>query len=186
MSLPSLLRRWIPLALFSAGLPLLVYVTVQQALRTGADDPQIQLAEDAALALEGGAPATSVIPAARVDAGRSLAPFVIVYDASGVPTAGNGTLNGRLPSPPAGVFQFVREHGEERVTWMPDRTVRFAAVVRLIPGNGGGFVLAARSLREVEGRERYTRVACAAMIVVLALGSLALLAAGDAVFGATP
>ena len=107
---------------------------------------------------------------------------MIVYDSTGAPVAGNGWLRGTLPAPPAGVFAFVRSHGEERVSWMPDRTARFAAVVRRVPDTGG-FVLAARSLREVERREHYTQQLCVAMIVVLTLGALALLAMGDAVLG---
>ncbi|MBI3567772.1 MAG: hypothetical protein HY084_06155 [Gemmatimonadetes bacterium] len=181
--IPSLFRRWLPFAFLGVTVPLLVYVAVQQSQRNDANDPQLQIAEDLARALERGVSAAQAVPAGAVDVAESLAPFAVVYDARGTPVAGNGTLRGRLPAPPDGVFSFVREHGEERVTWMPERTVRLAAVVRRTTANGGGFVLAARSLREVEQREHYTMVVCAGMIVVLTLGSLALLAMGDAVLG---
>lgn len=183
MAVPSLLRRWLPLAFLGAALPLLVYVTVQQSLRSGANDPQIQMAEDLARAIERGEPVERALPAGHVDVARSLAPFAIVYDAAGKPVAGNGTLHDRLPTPPDGVFRFVRENGEDRVTWMPEPTVRLAAVVLRSAANGGGFVLAARSLREVERRQRYTMLACAGMIVVLTFGTLVLIAMGDAVLG---
>jgi hypothetical protein len=181
--LPSLFRRWLPFAFLGAAIPLLVYVAVQQSQRNDANDPQIQIAQDLARALERGVSAAQALPAGQVDVAEGLAPFAIVYDADGKPLAGNGTLRGQLPSPPRGVFDFVKEHGEERVTWMPDRSVRLAAVVRRTTANGGGYVLAARSLREVERREHYTMVACAGMILVLTFGSLALLAMGDAVLG---
>jgi hypothetical protein len=42
--------RWLPLAVAITILAGLVYATVQQSLRQGANDPQIQLAEDTAAA----------------------------------------------------------------------------------------------------------------------------------------
>lgn len=164
-------RRWLPLAAVSTALSILVYLAVQQVQRSDANDPQIQLAEDAVHTLERGAALASVIPAGKVEMEFSLAPFVIAYDPAGRAVAGSGALRGRLPAPPAGVFDFVRAHGEERVTWQPERGVRIASVVRRAEAPDIGFVLAGRSLREVERREEYTRLACAGALGVLLVGS---------------
>jgi len=70
-------------------------------------------------------------------------------------------------------------HGEHRVTWQPERSVRIASVVVHVPGTAGGFVLAGRRMDEIEAREYYVRMACASMIVLTAVLSLALIIAGD-------
>jgi hypothetical protein len=180
LNAPQVLRRWIPIATVSSALCLLVYVAVQQSIRQGANDPQVQLANDAAAALARGAQPDPA-PVAHVDLRSSLAPFLVRYDEAGKPTGGSGYLNGTLPSPPAGVFDFARSHGEHRVTWMPERAVRVASVIVHVPGTAGGFVLAGRRMDEIEARTHYVLVACASMIVVTALLSLALIVAGDLV-----
>src|SRR5438445_588354 len=81
--LPKAFLYWLPLAFCLTVLAGLVYVTVQQNFRQGANDPQIQMAEDAAAQLQGGAQAQAVVGAGKVDISRSLAPFLIVYDATG-------------------------------------------------------------------------------------------------------
>jgi hypothetical protein len=166
--MPSLLdisRRSIVPAAVSTIICLLVYVTVQQSLRTGANDPQIQMAEDAAHALERGDAIDKVVPAGTVEIERSLAPFLMIYDAGGHAIAGSGALRGQAAAPPAGVFSFVRQNGEERVTWQPERGVRLAAVVIATSAKPAAFVLAARSLREVETRESYTQNVAAGALV---------------------
>ncbi|HLC44577.1 MAG: hypothetical protein A2722_00865 [Candidatus Doudnabacteria bacterium RIFCSPHIGHO2_01_FULL_50_11] len=76
-----------------------------------------------------------------------------IYDDSGVPIASSGHLDGALPRLPQGVLDYARAHGENRVTWQPLTGVRVAAVVTRYSGQASGFVLAGRSLREVEARE---------------------------------
>ena len=168
----EILRRWLPLATTIAVLCLLIYAAVQQTYRSGADDPQIQLAEDAVRALESGATAASVLPPAKVEIERGLAPFVIVYDGRGQPVAGSGMLRGQLPAPPQGVFEIVRTNGEDRVTWQPERGVRIASVVRRLTARSAGFVLAGRSLREIEAREANLRNMCALALIAALGGSL--------------
>jgi hypothetical protein len=131
----------------------LVYVSVQQAIRQGANDPQIQIAEDAARLLEaGGVPQIVLGQNISVPIEQSLAPYVVVFDGSGKPVAGSGKLNGQLPSLPVGIFDFVRAHGEDRVTWQPETGVRSAIVIVGYGGKNPGFVMAGRSLWEVEKR----------------------------------
>lgn len=134
----------------------LMYVTAQQVLRQSANDPQIQLAEDAAAALaEDKAPPELQEKAAafaKIDMRQTLAPFLIRYDDDRQPISSTVELNGKTPVPPAGVFEFARTHGENRLTWQPERGVRNATVLVHYSGHKSGFVLAGRSLREVETR----------------------------------
>jgi hypothetical protein len=174
----SIIKKWLPPAIITAGLCGLVYLTVQQALRMGANDPQIQMAEDAASALNGGVSIDSVVPATKVEITNSLAPFIIVFDDSGKVSASSATLRGSVPVYPGGVLDYTRQHGEDRVTWQPEKGVRMATVVVRYDD---GFVLAGRSLREVEIRisniEKISGIAMlaiwAATLFIIALGELA-------------
>lgn len=145
--------RWLPLALVTTFLSGLIYVAVQQDYRQTANDPQIQLSEDLAAKLDaGGAVPTS--PAEKVDIAKSLAPFMVVFDDSGHVLAAEGALNGKDPEIPSGIFDFTRTHHQDRVTWQPATDVRVATIITRYSSNkGSGFVLAGRSLREVEKRE---------------------------------
>src|SRR5579859_7670446 len=98
--LNRVLFAWLTLAALASAVSLLVYVVAQQTWRTVANDPQIQLARDAAAALAAGGPAESVVPRETVDMARSLAPFVIVLDANGQVLAASGTLGGHVPGVP--------------------------------------------------------------------------------------
>jgi hypothetical protein len=79
---------------------------------------------------------------------------------------------------PAGILDYVRTRGEDRVTWQPEPGVRIAAVVVHFKGTQPGFVLAGRSLREAEVREDNALIeagmawafAMAASLVACALG----------------
>lgn len=145
-------KSLIPLAVVITLLAGLMYATVQQVLRMNANDPQIQMAEDAASALAAGKPLDSVVPAAQVDVATSLAPFIVVYDHSGKAIASTGLLHGQLPALPPGVFDYVRQKGEDRITWQPEPGIRSATVVTHYGGALPGFVMAGRSLRESESR----------------------------------
>jgi hypothetical protein len=115
----------------------------------GANDPQIQMAQDAASALAGGASVDSLVPSAKVDIATSLAPFLMVYDDDGKILASSAVMHGGNPSIPPGVLDYTRQHGEDRVSWQPENGIRIAAVVAHYEH---GFVLAGRSLCEVEKR----------------------------------
>jgi hypothetical protein len=177
------LWRWFPLAIMTTALCTLVYLAVQQQGRQLANDPQIQLARDAAIALAAGQPVESVLPAAPVDIAQSLAPFVMVLDDAGTVLASSGRLHGALRAVPAGVLEHVRQSGEERVTWQPEPGVRMATVVVRRVGPGGGFVVAGRSLAETEDRIQkiQTIVGLAWIVTIAAL--LVLVAAGESIIG---
>jgi hypothetical protein len=210
--------------LFSIALPILVagsvimlvaYAAIQQSYRQSANDPQIELAEDAAAALSGGSPADGLLLGMpQVDMSQSLMPFIMIFDDSGKLLSSSAYVNGSpsaagLPTPPHGVFDFVRSNkgaassgflstiksfrsslasnqrpaGEDRFTWQTASGLRFATVVTRWDisvkndssvsssssspsaivqnqsaslnqtASSSGFILAARSLREVEIRE---------------------------------
>ncbi len=164
---PRFLAFSLPAAVVLTAACGLAYVLVQQDLRNGANDPQIQLAEDAAAALDRGAAATSVIPTETVDLATSLAPWLAVDDGAGVNIASSGIFNGLPPMPPAGVLAYAKEHGRDVVTWQPRAGTRIALVA--IPWSGGT-VLAGRSLRLVEEREDQTLALAAAALVVGLIG----------------
>jgi hypothetical protein len=165
----KILRKWIPLAVVITAMCGLVYLTAQQLLRMGANEPQIQMAEDAAGLLAKGATVESVLPANEVELSESIAPFLIVFNEAGVPVASSAVLHGQEVTIPAGIFDYVRENGEDRVTWQPEAGVRIASVVVGINGGAKGFVLAGCSLREAEARvDQMGQIAGLAWIVTLA------------------
>lgn len=149
----NVIRIFLPLAVIITLFSGILYFAVQQVLRQSANDPQIQMAEDAATALASGKAVESVVPAAPVDIAASIAPYLVVYDDAGKPVAASGLLHNQMPALPPGVFDYARQKGEDRITWQPEPGVRSAAVVTRVSGSRPGFVLAARSLREVENRE---------------------------------
>jgi len=111
------------------------------------------MAEDTAAALTDGQSVQNVVPAEKVDIAKSLATNIIVFDASGKAIASSAQLDGQIPTLPAGVFDYVKHNGEDRITWQPQTGVRSAIVVTQFQGTHSGFVLAGRSLCEVEIRE---------------------------------
>lgn len=146
------LRLWLLGALVLSAGAVAAYLVMQQTHRMAANDPQLQLAADGAIALEHGRPVAQLVPADTVDVARSLAPFIVVLDDAGKPVASSGRLDGQIPVPPAGVLAFVRKAGEEDVTWAPRPSVRLASVVRRVEGANPGFIVVARSLHETEYR----------------------------------
>jgi hypothetical protein len=197
-SRPALLFNALVLAGISTVLALALYAIPQQVLRQGANDPQLQLAGDLVARLEQGVAPAEAVPAGQVDMARSLSPFVIVYDDRGKMLASQAQLDGSAPAPPDGVFAYVRQNGEERVSWQPrlrsastrdgkaavdgslgahrGHGLRIAAVVQRVGGAHPGFVLAGRSLEQVEEREAQVEqmagVAWIAMLGLILMGTV--------------
>jgi hypothetical protein len=166
----SVIRRalafFLPVAVLATLCCGLVYTAVQQDLRMAANDPQLQLAEDAARALDGGARPSTLVGSSKVDVTASLAPFVVVFDTSGNVLATDGQLDGHDPVPPQGVLDAARADPPNRVTWEPRTGMRVATVT--VPWHGGT-VMSGRSLREVERQEdNLLLLAGAAWLVMLA------------------
>jgi hypothetical protein len=170
---------WLTLAALASAVCLLVYVVAQQTWRVAANDPQIQLARDAAAALAAGRTADSVVPRDMVDMERSLAPFLIVFDANGQVLAASATLRGQVPGVPKGVLDRVRARGEDRISWQPIGGVRIASVIVSYSGSRSGYVLAGRSLEETENRvTQFGNLIALAWIATL-VGLFVVVAAGN-------
>jgi len=172
----DIIKKWLPLTVMTAGLGVLVYAAVQQSLRQGANDPQIQMAEDAAARLNSGASPEAVVPAGSVEIATSLAPFLVVFDDSGRVLASSATLHGAPLSYPSGVLDYARQNSEDRVTWQPEPGVRMATVVVRF---NHGLVMAGRSLREVEIRENGVEMLSAAAVVAIWFTTLVLVVFGE-------
>jgi hypothetical protein len=129
----------------------------QGLLRRGANQPQIQMGASYASKIESGVKPSEAIPHNNVDIENSLEPFTIFYDDQGAPTTGSGYLNQAIPAPPRGVFNYVRTHTTDTVTWQPQPNVRVAAVIQRVSGPTPGFLLTGRSLRVVEEQENILR-----------------------------
>ncbi len=149
------MRKLLPWLLVLATLVVLfgtVYTVVQQAQRSDANYPQIQLAEDAAAALKHGEVPLGLVYG-NVNIATSLAPFTIIYDKTGRVENGSGYLNGHVPKVPLGILSAAKGKEYNAVSWQPQKDVRIAAVTVAAKDY---YVLSGRSLREVEKNETRT------------------------------
>lgn len=165
------LRKSIPLFIAATGICALIYGAVQQNYRQSLNDPQIQMAEDAANAIAQGEIPAALVPHGTpvIDITKSLSPFMVIYDESDTPLESSGVLDGQPPVPPKGVFDYARQYGSNlpHNTWQPRLGVRIAAVLVHVPGDKG-FVLVGRNMLEVERREmNLTLMVGAAWVFIL-------------------
>ncbi|MED1204405.1 hypothetical protein [Heyndrickxia acidicola] len=138
---------WIVIMFFVTFTCTLTYLVMQQTLRLGANQAPLESAIDAKLALQRGTSPESALPGNKLDASESLDTFVMIYDKKMTPVASSGTINGQIPHYPIDVLKNVALKGEEKVTWQPQRDLRYATVaVRY----NHGFIVGARSLKETE------------------------------------
>jgi hypothetical protein len=170
---------FVPTAVAVTLLSGVIYAVVQQDYRQSANDPQLQMAEDAATQLSAGASPQDVIrDGPSVDMSASLAPYTIVFDSGGKPLASSAALDGSTPAPPIGVLETATTHGRNLITWQPRDGVRSAiAVIPWSSAGQSGTVVVGRSLREVERREDrlflMVGVGWIATLVGAAIGALA-------------
>ena len=172
----NILKAWLPFAVTTSAFCLLVYAAVQQAYRQSADDPQIQMANDAVTALSSGHDAGALLPITKVSVADSLAPFLIIYDSSGHEVASSAMLDGQTPALPDGVLESTKQLGENRISWQPRNGVRIATVIVSYPD---GFVLAGRNMREVEQREAQVSMFAGMTWILAMLGTLAVIVFGE-------
>ena len=144
-------KNWFGYAVLITLLCGIIYTIAQQNFRQSANDPQYQMAFDAANAINrGSAPGSLTSSSAPVEIGNSLSPYLLIYDANGKLTAANATLDGKAPKIPQGVLDNVKRNGMEIVTWQPRDGIRQATVE--IQTNKGYTVAAGRSLHITEER----------------------------------
>jgi hypothetical protein len=172
----NILKTWLPFAVTISAFCLLVYAAVQQAYRQSADDPQIQMANDAADALANGHSAKALVPSIKVSVDKSLAPFLIIYNASGKELASSASLDAETPTLPNGVLNSTKQLGENRISWQPRSGVRIATV---IVSYKDGFVLAGRNMREIEQREAQVSTFAGMTWILAMLGTLAVIIFGE-------
>lgn len=172
----SVFRHWLPSAFLIAFAACLSYVSVQQVYRQGANDPQVQMARDAArLLTEGRTPSMVASSETPLDISLTLAPFIAVFDEQGKLVSSTGRLHGEEISLPAGTFDYARGAGEHRFSWQPEPGVRQAVVMVRYEAKGEiGFVLAGRSLKESEARTQQIGYNLFLASVVTLITSLAL------------
>jgi hypothetical protein len=169
-----LIRRALPLWILLGGLATVAafaaVIVVQQQLRTAANHPQVEIAQAAAGKLNAGTNPQSLVNGAPVDIARSSDTYLIVVDSGGALIASSAQLDGRAVIPPSGVFAYVRDHGEDKISWQPAPGVRSAIV---IDSFHGGFVVAGRSLNGTEQAEN-----ALALWAILGWAAAVLLAGG--------
>jgi len=147
---------------FALGLILTLWgfpaaMTLQGAMRSAADQPQIQMAQNYASEIASGKLATDLIPTVHLDLSTSLEPFTILYDADGNPLRSSGYIGEAVPTPPPGVFTYLRTHPTDKFTWQPQPDLRIAAVAQRVDGTHPGFILVGRSLTLVQQQENQLR-----------------------------
>ena len=142
--------QWLPLAVNIGLLSCVVYAAVRQNYRSNANDPQMQMVVDARNALNHGASPASLVPSQQLDIATRLSPYLTIFDSSGSLLSASATLHGQPIAPPSGEFASAKAESIDTVTWMPEPGIRSAIVV--VPWSGG-FIVAGRSLTQVELRE---------------------------------
>ena len=168
----AVLTSWAPQAIIITILCGLLYISIQQILRQSANDPQIQMAEDYAAGISAGNIQDSAAVDGSIDISRSLAPFIIIYNSAGKPIAGNARLNNKIPVVPGDFLQNAKENGQTRITWQPEKGIKIAAVIIPFAGKAKtGFVLAGRSLREVQMRTSKIDMFCVSTWFILLAAS---------------
>ena len=135
----------------------LIYATVQQTYRSGANDPQLQIARDISNKLKKGEGIGKWFDGDTIEISQSLSSFNVLYDDKAGAVLSTGVLNGKLPSLPKGVFDHAMKHGENVFTWQPQKGVRVAVVLRSLQSSSYSYVAVGRSLYEVELREENLR-----------------------------
>lgn len=146
---------WLILAIMITGAVGFPTVAIQQTYRQNANDPQVEITQEVAAAIQKGIPRDQIVgPTGSVDMSTSLSPFIAIYDENAKVVGASGKLNNENPVPPSGAFDTAKQKGQIRFTWQPQPGVRVAAVMQEVKGDKTTFVLAGRSLREVEQREK--------------------------------
>lgn len=152
------ISNFLPFGIVITLLSGVIYGAMQHEIRMAANNPQIEAVEDTVNLVKGGLSPGNLFASRPVDIEKRLSTFLVIYDNQGRVLGSNALLDNKPPVIPIGVLDFARAKGENRVTWEPKPGVRIAAVVQPYviesASSSAGFVLAGRSLREVEKRSK--------------------------------
>jgi hypothetical protein len=129
-----------------------VYIAVQQNYRSGANDPQMQLAYAIRDQLQKGKSIEMYFQKDTIDLQKSLSVFVASYDENGSPIQSNGLIDGKLPQIPLSVIRYVKMHKEDWITWQPRKNIRLATGILATGSTPVSFIAVGRSLKNVEDR----------------------------------
>ena len=127
----NILKTWIPLAIVITCLSGLIFLVVQQDIRIGANDPQIQIAEDVAGQLSSGQNPQLFIPPTKTDISKSLANYIMIFDKDGKLIGSSASLDDKNPIVPQGIFATAKKNQANELifTWQPKTGVRSAVVL---------------------------------------------------------
>lgn len=142
--------RKLPLLVAITLLSATFYVGLQQTIRLLANEPQIQIVKDVANVLVNGVDPVSILGDSKTEISITPDPYIIIYDLNGKLIASSATLNGEDPKIPTDVLNYVKIHGEERLTWQPELGLRQAIVAAKYNGSNSGIIVVGRSLEETE------------------------------------
>src|SRR5690348_9360421 len=110
MKYTSLLAHLAAVAIVSI-LVAFTYAAVQQAHRSSADDPQLQVARDISNKLKRGETINKWFDGDSLEISQSLGVFHILYNDKKEPVLSTGLLNGKMPFLPLGVFDYAEKNG---------------------------------------------------------------------------
>jgi hypothetical protein len=145
-------KNWFGYAAVITLLCGIIYIVGQQGFRASADDPQYQIAEDAARAISKGTD-PKLLGAPAADISETLSPYLLIFDKTGNTLVNGAILKGQPLKIPQGVLDYIQLHGADHATWQPSPGVRQAMVgMRSNAGGKSYTVIAGRSLRKIEGR----------------------------------
>src|SRR5579863_9832836 len=148
----SVFNAWFGYAAIITLACFIIYVTVLQDFRLSANDPQVQMAQDAAIAIDRGVDPKSLAGTnTTLELSQNLSPFLVVYNPSGNVVAGSATLNGKSLRIPQGVIDYIRKNGRDAASWQPEPGVR-QAMVGVSTAKKDYIVVAGRSLGPTEER----------------------------------
>jgi hypothetical protein len=147
----NIFKNWFGYAAVITLLCGIIYIAVQQNFRGSADDPQYQLVQDAANAINKGAD-PKALGAAPLDLAETLSPYLIIYDKAGNTVVNGALLNGKPLKIPQGVLDYIQLHGADHATWQPQPGIRQAMVGLRAGAVKGYVVIAGRSLLKIEER----------------------------------
>ncbi len=146
----SPIYRFFPFAVLITLMCGLLFVTLQQTLRLGANEPLIQLALELSNRLSKEPEIPHQFPTNKIDISKSLSTFFYVYDANKQFVGTTASINGEEIQIPHGLLEVARKNGQRRVTWQPTKNVRAALVVVHFKDQSEGFVAVGRNLEETE------------------------------------
>jgi hypothetical protein len=143
----NILIFWVVVAFLVTFTSLLVYVTAQQVLRLGANEMPAELAAETSINLENSKSPLDAVPAEITDISKSPGTFAMVFDKDKNLIASSAVMGIDEPAYPREVLDYVDKNGEDRVTWQPQKGLRFATIAVKA---GDKYIVAGRSLKETE------------------------------------